>query len=204
MLSLGWFLKLDHMELMVNCYNGLKIFYPIEDSECVWGVAFQIGWTYLVEYCKEVYSAPVLFLVYINDLPDSILSNLYMFADVIFYKTWITSQTGTGYRWWILILTNIKFYLRHTSFYSTEIATYSMTWMTYYDGLYQLIRVEEEKDLGVLLSSTLKFSHYVKEIVHKANRLLASLTANWAGYALAEKWSSFLSESKASVRCACL
>ena len=35
-----------------------------------------------------------------------------------------------------------------------------------------MIRVEEEKDLRVLFSSTLKFSHHTKEIVHKANRLL--------------------------------
>ena len=40
------------------------------------------------------------------------------------------------------------------------------------DGLNQLIRVEEEMDLGVLFSSTLKFSHHIKEIVCKANRLL--------------------------------
>ena len=44
--------------------------------------------------------------------------------------------------------------------------------MPYPDRLHQLIRVEEETDLGVLFSSTLKFSHHVKEIAHKANRLL--------------------------------
>ena len=46
--------------------------------------------------------------------------------------------------------------------------------MSYPDGLHQLIRVEEEKDqhLGVLSSFTLKFMHHVKEIVHKANKLL--------------------------------
>ena len=44
--------------------------------------------------------------------------------------------------------------------------------MTYPDGLHHLIRVEEEKDLGVLFSSTLKFSYHTKEIVHKANRLI--------------------------------
>ena len=44
--------------------------------------------------------------------------------------------------------------------------------MSYPDGLHQLIRVEEEKDLGALFSSTLKFSHHVKEIANKANRLL--------------------------------
>ena len=30
----------------VYVVNGLKIFYPTEDSKCVLGVAFQIGWTY--------------------------------------------------------------------------------------------------------------------------------------------------------------
>ena len=44
--------------------------------------------------------------------------------------------------------------------------------MSYPNGLHHLIRVEEEKDLGVLFSSTLKFSHHVRETVHKANRLL--------------------------------
>ena len=44
--------------------------------------------------------------------------------------------------------------------------------MTYPDGLHLLIRVEEEKEVGILFSSTLKFSHHIKEIVHKANRLL--------------------------------
>ena len=34
------------------------------------------------------------------------------------------------------------------------------------------IRVEEEKDLGVLFSSTSKFSQHVQEIVNKAIRLL--------------------------------
>ena len=29
---------------------------------------------------------PILFLVYVNDLPDSVLSNLYMFADTKLYR----------------------------------------------------------------------------------------------------------------------
>ena len=37
---------------------------------------------------------------------------------------------------------------------------------------HQLNRVEEEKDLGVLFNTNLKFSNHIKEIVHKANRLL--------------------------------
>ena len=59
MLAIGWFLKLGQMEFMENCYcnNGMKIFYPTEDCECTW-VTFQIGWTNLVEYRKEVCWAP--------------------------------------------------------------------------------------------------------------------------------------------------
>ena len=56
----------------------------------------------------------------------------------------------------------------------TQVSVVNTYSMTYPDGPHQLIRVEEEKtwDLGVLFSSTLKFSHHIKEIVHKANRLL--------------------------------
>ena len=50
--------------------------------------------------------------------------------------------------------------------------------MSYPDGLHQLIRVEDEKDLGVLFSSTLNFSHHVKEILHKANRKARLLGRN--------------------------
>ena len=76
--------------------------------------------------------------------------------------------------------------------------------MTYYDGLHQLIRVEEEKDLGVLLSSTLKFSHYVKEIVHKANRLLAGLPHSKLSRIRASGEAIFLFVGKQSVGSLCL
>ena len=44
----------------------------------------------------------------------------------------------------------------------------------------QLARVEEEKDLGVLFSSTLKFSNHIKQIVHKSNRLLGLIKRTFA------------------------
>ena len=37
---------------------------------------------------------------------------------------------------------------------------------------HHLERVEEERDLGVLFSHSLKFDDHIKMIVHKANRLL--------------------------------
>ena len=42
----------------------------------------------------------------------------------------------------------------------------------------QLIRVEDEKDMGVLFSSTLSYSYHVKEIVRKANRKARLLGIN--------------------------
>ena len=104
---LGWFLKVGHMELMVNCYNGLKIFYIQQKTVSVFEGYFSDWVDIFSGVPRESVLGPILFLVYVNDLPDSVLSNLYIFSDdtklhraiteiktiVIFYnKTWITSH----------------------------------------------------------------------------------------------------------------
>ena len=65
------------MELMVNCYNGLKIFYPTEDSDMCLRGSFSDWVDILSGVPRGRVLGPILF-VYVNDLPDSVLSNLYI------------------------------------------------------------------------------------------------------------------------------
>ena len=46
------------------------------------------------------------------------------------------------------------------------------------DSIGWLAEVEDEKDIGVLFSSTLNYSHHVNEIVYKANRKARLLGIN--------------------------
>ena len=92
---------------MVSCYNRLKIFYPTRRQQvCVKG-CFSDWVDRFSAVLQGSVLSPILFLAYINDLPNSVLSTLYMFPDDTrlyhaikanndcdIYKTWITSQTG--------------------------------------------------------------------------------------------------------------
>ena len=133
---------------------------------------------------------PILFLVNVNDLPDSILRNLYMFADDTKLYCAIKSKEDcdilqqyldNAIDWGTMWLTNFNSSKCKVFSLGTQVSIVNAYSMSYPDGLHQLIRSrveEEEEDLGVLLSSTLKFSHYVREKVHKANRLLGLIFWN--------------------------
>ena len=124
---------------------------------------------------------PFLFVAYVNDLPDSVSSKLYMFADdTKLYRT-ITSELdchilqqdlNNVMNWGRTWLTNFNLHKCKVLSFGIKVPIKSIYMMLCSDQRHQLDRVEEEKDLGVLFSSTLKFSNHIKEIVHRANRLI--------------------------------
>ena len=119
---------------------------------------------------------PFLFIVYINDLPEVVSSDLYMFADdTKLYRT-ITSELDCdilqqdlnnvmdwGRKW----LTNFNLHKCKSLSFGIQVKIkniYSMLSNTAED--HHLERVEEERDLGVLFSHSLKFGDHIKMIVH--------------------------------------
>ena len=123
---------------------------------------------------------PVLFIIYINDLPDVIDSVCKIFADDTKIYRRIHSKTDQEMLqrdlwkvcdWsdeWLLAFSvpkckSIQFgYVKHAFQY--EMRDSSNTIIT-------LPSVEEEKDLGVKFESSLKFNKQVLDVVNRTNRL---------------------------------
>ena len=120
--------------------------------------------------------AALLFVIYINDLPDSIKSHLYLFADDCkFFRQIFTSEDTTTmqddlntlYEWsklWLLKFHPGKCVTLRLSLHKQDDKH------TYYLGENELENVEEAKDLGIIVDSKLKFQKHISAKVNKANQ----------------------------------
>ena len=142
---------------------------------------------------------PVLFLIYINDLPLEVISPVSLFADdsKVFSriiseknkkrntKKGISNINGNEIlqrdldnigEWadrWKMEFNVDKCKIMHLG-YTNPKHTYSM-------GGADLTVTSKEKDLGVLIDDELKFDSHIKEIVNKANRMLGLIKIAFAG-----------------------
>lgn len=125
---------------------------------------------------------PVLFVCYINDLPETITSFLYMYADdtKVFRKVNCDSDREALQRdlnqldeWaksWQLSFNVEKCKVMH--FGGQNSMNYEYT-MTTADGRTStLLETKEEKDLGVWVDNSLKPANHVAHAVKKANQIL--------------------------------
>ena len=138
------------------------------------------------EWC-DVYSGvpqvsvlgPALFIIYINDFDNSILSNLSKFADDAKLYRSVTSDYERGLLqadldklsvWseeWQMLFNVEKCKVMHFA-RSNEKAAYKMG-----DSTLQV--VNSEKDLGVMVQDDLKVSMQCAEVVKRANRILGMI-----------------------------
>ena len=123
---------------------------------------------------------PVLFLVYINDLPDTIVAIMKLFADdAKIYRSISTvehvqeiqvsvDQSETWAEMWEMVFNLKKCKHLHIG------SRYQPTTYTMKSGQEQIEieKVSNEKDLGVIMDQALKFSEHINTKINKANRNL--------------------------------
>ena len=140
---------------------------------------------------------PILFLIFINDLPLGVISPVSLFADdskvfsrIISEKNILKAEEAGEYfrgnevlqndlnnirewaRRWKMEFNVDKCKIMHIG-RSNPQHTYSM------DGA-ELTKTVKEKDLGVLMESNLEFDQHIKGIVGRANRMLGLIKIGFA------------------------
>lgn len=120
---------------------------------------------------------PVLFVIFINDLPHQVDSEIYLFADDIKIlrriqgpvdQTTLQEGINTMLKWsdkWLLEFHPDKCASMSINSKSAETNVYKM-------GNVDLKQVKNEKDIGVITDKQLKFEDHMNEKIRKANSMI--------------------------------
>ena len=123
---------------------------------------------------------PILFILYINDLPDLVLSETYLFADdtklfrhIIDFKSAEELQGDLNklQEWsstWLL-----KFHPDKCKVLTLGNRSVAHKYTLQVDGIsHNLENVSEMKDLGITIDQNLSFENHINEKISKANRIV--------------------------------
>ncbi|XP_065296698.1 uncharacterized protein [Dermacentor albipictus] len=128
---------------------------------------------------------PLLFLIYINDLPSSVSSHIHLFADdCVIFREITSSDDVTALQtdlnaislWcktWLMELNITKCKSLRVSRTCNSIPTYSLDHVL-------LESVSSYKYLGVHITSTLTWSAHITFIINNANRMLGYIRRNFS------------------------
>ena len=130
---------------------------------------------------------PTLFIIYVNDLPDALLSFSGLFADDTKLYRPITSPVDTDLlqqdlnfvlEWcgtWLSFLNFPK--CKHMSIGSKSTSTQYYFYIN--NDAHPISTVQEEKDLGVTFDENLHFKTHINQLIHKANNVLGTIKRNF-------------------------
>ena len=123
---------------------------------------------------------PLLFILFINDLPDCLMSSVKIFADDLKLianlsdKTVIDNDLKSLEDWerkWLLEFNSDKCKVLHVELNDNEHLDYVLNGK-------KLKKTEQEKDLGVLTSGTLLWNDQIESCISKANQMLCWISRN--------------------------
>ena len=123
---------------------------------------------------------PLLFILFINDLPDCLVSSVKIFADDLKLianlsdKTVIDNDLKSLEDWerkWLLEFNSDKCKVLHVELNDNEHLDYVLNGKN-------LKKTEQEKDLGVLTSGTLLWNDQIESCISKANQMLCWISRN--------------------------
>ena len=136
------------------------------------------------EWCDIISGVPqgsviaaLLFVIFINDLPEKLKSYIFMFADDLKFFHQILDISDTEIMQEDLNLLNEWSKKWLLSFHPDKCVTLRITLkkdsekQTYYLGDHALKNVDEVKDLGILVDSKLQFNNHLSSKVNKANQM---------------------------------
>ncbi len=127
---------------------------------------------------------PLLFVLYINDMPDDITSNIFLFADTKIFMNSSNHQNSVNLQqdlnklieWsnnWLL-----KFHPDKCKVW--DINHHDRECNNYYLGNTRLEHSSCEKDLGIYIDNKLKFDTHIRVKVNKANRVLGAIRRSFS------------------------
>ena len=178
------FHKLHHYGIRGNLLDWIKDF-VLQRSQCVVVEGQQSHLTAVTSGVPQgTVLAPLLFLCFINDLPNNISSKIKLYADdVLLYATIRTEQDCNQLQKDLDVLgkwaDNWKMVFNPQKCEFLRIANKKHTILAQYNVQNKPIKeVNHAKYLGVTISQNLSWSEHIKQITSKANRTKGFLQRN--------------------------
>ena len=188
--------SVPHIRLLSKLHS-----YGLRDPPIGWLKSFLIGRRQRVCVHETVFSwhnvksvipqgsvhGPVLFLLYVNDLPDAVASDVYMSADDTKIYRPMTSHEDTTIlqndldclqSWSAKWLLNLNLHkckvmsITKSTACNHDTADYYLKNQSSMSSSTSILRCTEEIDLGVVLDIKLSFRNHISMSINKANRLL--------------------------------